>query len=121
MKDEFVVEEHLEVQRCYSCGIIFALPAKYVKNRRDDAATFYCPNMHTLCFPKKDENGETLSAKADRLTEENEDLKSRNIGLLAQLDQAQAKLAELSKSNYEEQIEDDFSQENTEFDGDTNG
>jgi hypothetical protein len=37
---------------CYKCGIEFAAPANYVKQRRDDSADFYRPNGHPQRYTK---------------------------------------------------------------------
>lgn len=44
------VESHNE-----SRGISFAAPANYVRSRRNDHETFYCPNGHAAAFTGKSE------------------------------------------------------------------
>lgn len=36
----------LITETCYSCGILFAFPVEWRKNRLNDKATWYCPNGH---------------------------------------------------------------------------
>ena len=96
---EFSETVELETQQCYSCGIIFAVPKKFLKNRKEDSATFYCPNYHALTYPKKDDNGETSKDKLIRLEEENSSLKTKNIQLMSQLDQVEAQLAEVQPAD----------------------
>lgn len=47
------------------CGILFAIPIDFSNNRRDDHATFYCPNGHQQFYP-----GESDVEKARRETRE---------------------------------------------------
>lgn len=35
---------------CADCGITFGMPDHYMKKRREDGATFYCPNGHALHY-----------------------------------------------------------------------
>lgn len=49
---EFKVETGLEVHECVTCGINYAIPAKFVKSREEDHGTFYCPNGHKMYFPQ---------------------------------------------------------------------
>jgi hypothetical protein len=35
------------------CGIIFALPETWLRERRRDHKTFYCPNGHNRYYPQK--------------------------------------------------------------------
>lgn len=35
------------------CGLVFAVPASWGTTRREDKATFYCPNGHAQYFPGK--------------------------------------------------------------------
>jgi hypothetical protein len=100
--DLFTTNEELEIHRCYTCGIIFAMPTAFVENRKKDGLNFYCPNSHCLAFPTKDDNGETDQEKIERLEEENRNTKSRNIKLMSQLDQAQAHIANTPPGNTEE-------------------
>lgn len=46
---------------CATCGIVFAVPAQWLDERRGDGDRFYCPNGHGLSF------GET---EAQRLRKE---------------------------------------------------
>jgi hypothetical protein len=36
----------LEIESCYSCGVAFAMPQGFKKQRLQDRQTFYCPNGH---------------------------------------------------------------------------
>lgn len=40
---------------CAECGIEFAAPSSYVKNRREDHKSFFCPNGHSLSYKGKSE------------------------------------------------------------------
>jgi type 1 glutamine amidotransferase len=39
----------LEVTEC-TCGVIFAIPARLLQQRREDGQTFYCPHGHRLSY-----------------------------------------------------------------------
>lgn len=51
----FAIGLELELFTCShdACGISFALPTWYAKERRADHATWYCPNGHRRYFPGK--------------------------------------------------------------------
>lgn len=40
----------LEVHDCPTCGVIYALPESYAKNRRQDGASWQCPNGHGVSY-----------------------------------------------------------------------
>jgi hypothetical protein len=44
----------LEVTVC-TCGVLFALPAKMLEERRRDGKRFYCPHGHSLVFRETEE------------------------------------------------------------------
>lgn len=39
-----------ETLTCYRCGVAFAVPAHWVRQRREDKASFHCPNGHSQAF-----------------------------------------------------------------------
>jgi hypothetical protein len=92
---EFSLNVDLKTLSCFTCGIVFAIPKEYRDNRYNDGATFYCPNRHNLAYPKRDNNGESSEERAERLHNENDDLKNRVAKLTSELDQAEAHLAEI--------------------------
>lgn len=57
---------------CAQCGIIFGLPDVYEHQLREDHATFYCPNGHSLRFFQ-----ESCKDKAVRLERELNKLKEQ--------------------------------------------
>lgn len=64
---ELTVE--MEVLTC-ECGIVYAVPTAWVKERREDHKTFYCPNGCRRWFPHKAEKEkleERISGLQDRL------------------------------------------------------
>lgn len=81
----------MEDLECSSCGIIFALPVFFEKKRRDDHATFYCPNGHTQYFPH-----ESDAEKNARLLREEQERHKRT---LARVNIAEAKAAEETAKN----------------------
>jgi hypothetical protein len=40
----------LYVTDCANCGIVFAIPETLERRRREDGASWYCPNGHTMVF-----------------------------------------------------------------------
>lgn len=40
----------LEVHYCPNCAIQFAAPPRFIKERREDGKSFYCPSGHTMSF-----------------------------------------------------------------------
>lgn len=51
-----------------TCGISFAMAASYVKDKRQDHSTFWCPNGHPQSFTGQTEE-EKLRLERDRLTQ----------------------------------------------------
>jgi len=83
---------------CPNCGVIFAINKKYEKRRRGDQKNFLCPNGHTICFPegnKPDVN--KLQTKLKAIRAENSKLKTKNVRLLAEIDQLQASLQQKAR------------------------
>jgi len=73
----------LEVDDCCVCGVMFALPARLLANRRKQGGSFYCPNGHSLMFSKPEN---------ERLREQLQAEKDRAARLAAERDQAEASL-----------------------------
>lgn len=74
----------LEVLACGECGMVFAAPARWVRERRDDHKTFWCPNGHGRVF-----KGESEAEKLKRQLRYAQDIAAAR---LAERDQAQASL-----------------------------
>ena len=53
--------DELRVLECGKCGIAFAVPPEWLKARKGDHSTFYCPNGHPRYFP-----GESDAEKLQR-------------------------------------------------------
>jgi hypothetical protein len=105
--NEFTTEEKLLVHRCYVCGIIFAIPASYEKNRREDGKRFKCPNDHSLNFSKAtEESFEDLKARYEALEQEAAETRTNNIRLSSQLDQKDAQIEVLEQRFLTSDIED---------------
>lgn len=68
----------LELESCFVCGVTFGLPKQFMRNRRDDKETWYCPSGHGQVYtgkPVRDQLSET-----ERI----------NLRLRQELDQAEA-------------------------------
>jgi hypothetical protein len=48
--------------QCCVCGIVFGMPERYVKARRNDHKEFYCPNGHNQAFLGKTEGENAIEA-----------------------------------------------------------
>ena len=56
---------------CPSCGVIYGIAEDYEKRRREDGATWYCPNGHTVTYNGTRQQLEKKLAQAeDRLKAE---------------------------------------------------
>lgn len=62
---EFQVETGLSVKSCVVCGIKYATPTAFIKERAIDHKTFYCPNGHGLHFSQENEE-ERLSRELEK-------------------------------------------------------
>lgn len=71
------------VIHCSSCNVAFGLQDSFIRNRRGDRKTFYCPNGHSQWYP-----GETDADKAQRLAGQLDMERSRRAGTEKQLDYA---------------------------------
>ena len=40
----------LVTHECGRCGVVFAMPDRFLRDRREDGQTFYCPNGHPRVF-----------------------------------------------------------------------
>ena len=60
----FAASDTLEITRCCSCGVVFAMPERMLDERRRDKANFYCPNGHSLAYSKSTE--QKLREQLDR-------------------------------------------------------
>lgn len=67
-------DEYCEVD-CCNCGITFKFSTKIEKMWRKDSKTFYCPNGHSLHWPKEKESEEEKELK--KLRAEVKELKEK--------------------------------------------
>jgi len=51
---------------CGECGVLFALTDDFIKERRKDHQTWYCPNGHSRYYPQDNET-EQLRKQVERL------------------------------------------------------
>jgi hypothetical protein len=49
---------------CGVCGILFGLESKFMDARKDDGASFYCPNGHNVSWAAANEHEQTEKALA---------------------------------------------------------
>lgn len=80
-----IVEMPIGVEdiKCSHCGVQYCLTNDYIRNRRQDHATFYCPNGHGQHYPapkvQTDEKGISDQEREDlrrRLNDALEELRA---------------------------------------------
>lgn len=64
---------------CCNCGVIFAMPERIAKQRREDGKNFYCPNGHPMVYRE---------SEADKLRRERDSLKQETARLEEEAAQA---------------------------------
>jgi len=67
---------------CPCCGILYGVPEHWLKSRREDKESFYCPNGHSASFRKSraDRLAEELSRAKQQLAEKDDEIKwQRNL------------------------------------------
>ena len=72
----------LSAHECGNCGVVYALSEGYEAARRQDHATWYCPNGHHWHFP-----GESEEERLKRLLSSEKDRRAR---VQADLDRTEA-------------------------------
>jgi hypothetical protein len=73
MPTVYIPDAHITLvsETCYLCGLVFAMPDRFMKERREDQHSFYCPNGHSQAYVKS--AADTLRdelAKQKHLTEQ---------------------------------------------------
>jgi predicted RNA-binding Zn-ribbon protein involved in translation (DUF1610 family) len=63
----------LETLTCSSCGITFALPARFIQERREHGTSFFCPNGHERVF--RDPEVKVLQKKLEQAQRQTEQYK----------------------------------------------
>ena len=46
MGSQIAIQRTFEMVECANCCIAFAVPGRFIRDRRDDHGTFYCPRGH---------------------------------------------------------------------------
>lgn len=54
----------LVTETCYSCGVLFAMPTDFYRNRQADKKNFYCPNGHSQHYVGKTPEQKLREAEA---------------------------------------------------------
>lgn len=83
---------------CYACGLVFAVPNEWNRQRRQDKATFYCPNGHGQRYSKSDaddlrEQLETERASAEFWRKRNSESERRIAAQKGQATKLRKRLA----------------------------
>lgn len=87
-----LVEITLEPIQCANCSMVFGVPGRFQKHRRDDHKTFFCPNGHTNWYPGKSDE-EELRDELAREKHHREQAAARVEDLRAQRDAVQRRLS----------------------------
>lgn len=95
--ETFEFTRKIEVYECAECGIPFGVPTNWANHKRDGKKNVWCPNGHTLSYNQNQSRAE-MEAELGLLRQERANLKTQNAGLLAKVDQLEAKLASLTGS-----------------------
>lgn len=92
----FSLYVNFESHVCGECGISFAAPESFWRNRKDDHKTWYCPNGHARHYP-----GESEKERAERLLSEEQARHQRTIAreneARAEKEKLERKLKRVSK------------------------
>lgn len=80
---QYIEKTWLETETCCNCGMVFAMPADYMKRRRNDHEYFYCPAGHAQHY-----TGATEAQKLKR------DLERKESELTAARDRANRLMSE---------------------------
>lgn len=59
----------LELHTCAECGIHYAAPPTFWKQRRSDGRTFFCPNGHERHYRQGESEADKLRRERDRLAQ----------------------------------------------------
>lgn len=87
------ITETYNVHCCSSCGVAYAISDAYDDRRREDHATFWCPNGHGQSYSQKTE-AEKQRERADRLQQQ---LKRRESDLQSERNSHRSTRGELTK------------------------
>jgi hypothetical protein len=75
------------ITHCAKCDVCFAITKRQETRRREDGATFYCPNGHTLSF----------KGTHEQVRRERDQLRQRVAMLIEEKGQAEAKVLKLQR------------------------
>jgi len=54
MSHTIMITEEMVSERCAKCDMRWMMPAHFVKRRREDKQSFYCPQGHILSYSESD-------------------------------------------------------------------
>lgn len=105
MKFSYTESVSMETYDCPNCGMLFSMPADYVRRRREDHGTFYCPRGHSQSF-KGDNDKERLQREVNALKQDAARLEeaAARAAREARMAEADARLARRQKASLEKRI-----------------
>ena len=77
MSSEYVVKVTLEVIECANCSMPFGVSERFLKDRRRDHTTFYCPHGHHNFYPQESEEEKLRKQKDAAVLEAMEERQKR--------------------------------------------
>lgn len=82
---KYVETTWLETETCCNCGVVFAMPADFMRRRRDDHESFYCPSGHGQHYTGKTE-AQRLKSELERRESELASARARSNELAEERD-----------------------------------
>jgi hypothetical protein len=67
MTETITMNVRLVTEECCACGMVFALPSGFQKQRRNDHANFYCPAGHAQHYAAGSADVEKMQSEIERL------------------------------------------------------
>lgn len=80
---------NLETLECANCAVVFAVPVRFIAQRREDHQNFYCPSGHVNYYPYETE--------AEKLRKQLSDQVRAATAMAERAKRAEQKQAELEK------------------------
>lgn len=90
-----MIEEEMVHQQCISCGVHWMQPKYLNDRRRQDKATFYCPNGHAQAYTQSE--ADKLRLERDRLKQREAMLEDEKREAIARAERAEAATNRLKK------------------------
>jgi hypothetical protein len=97
MTKTLVGSSELTITDCCVCGVVFAVPDRFLMNRREKGSQFFCPNGHSLIYRKTE--AQRLQEELDRVKRQLDWSDTHARAVADQLDAAERSNRALRGSN----------------------